>query len=89
MVASFSIQQLKVYKEYAYKWDYLDCSQFSGLKPDKYDEIFGNKSILDKNRKNIHRNADKMIPAIAELNREGIVNPTIKQINDKIFEMET
>lgn len=86
-MASFSIQQLRIYKEYAYKWDYLQCSQFSGLEPNKYDDIFGSKEISSINRKNTHKRVDKMMPAIAELNKEGIMNPSIRQINDKIAEL--
>jgi len=87
IVASFSIPQLRAYKGYAYTWDYLQCSQFNGLTPKKYDEIFATKVVSDKNRKNDYKRADKMLPAIAELNKEGIKNPTVRQINDKIEQM--
>jgi len=89
IVASLSIPQLRVYKSYAYKWDYISCSQGSGLKPTEYDKIFETATVSSKNRKNTHKQADKMIPAIAELNAEGIMNPNIRQINDKIYEMES
>jgi len=87
IVASFSIQQLRIYKSYAYKWDYISCSQGNGLKPTEYDEIFATESVMLKNRKNSYNKRDKMLPAIAALNAEGIANPNMKQVNSKINEL--
>ena len=88
IVASFSIPQLKRYKSYAYKWEYIN-SRGIGLNPSEYDKMFETESVSRKNRKNTHKEADKMIPAIAELNKQGIMNPNIRQINEKIYEMDS
>jgi len=89
IVASFSIPQLSIYKSYAYKWDYISCSQGRELNPTEWNKIFETESVSRKNRKNTHKEADKMMPAIAELNKQGIMNPNIRQINDKIYEMDS
>lgn len=82
-----SLHQIRKYKEYAYKWDYIQCSQFSGLKPKDYDGIFESKTITDKNRKNSHRYADLQMDAIRSLNAKGIQSPTVKQINQEVVEL--
>jgi len=87
IVASFSIQQLRIYKSYAYKWDYISCSQGTGLKPTEYDAIFATESINLKNRKNKSKQMDNMLPAIAALNAQGIRNPSMKLINKKMLEL--
>lgn len=88
IVASFSLQQIKKYKDYAYKWDYIQCSQFNGLKPRDYDSIFTSQYISSKNRKNSIRQADAQMNAIKALGEEGIERPTMKQINEKIRRLE-
>lgn len=87
-MASFSLSQLKKYKEYAYKWDYIDCSQFNGLKSQDYDSIFISSSIKNRNRKNKHKDADMIMEAIKLLNAEGKNNPSMKEISIKISEMQ-
>ena len=89
MVASFTIPQITRYKEAAYKWDWISCSQYAGgWKYRDYDAYFESEDIARKNRKNSHRSANWQMQAIRALNADGIQCPTMKQINDKVREMK-